>query len=125
TFLLEIRSNLNTSPLDIKLSSINIPENQPAGSTIATIHVIDNDADDVHQIEFHQNDIYPDNTLFTIEGNALKNKEVLDFEGKNRVFLNLKATDKVGNSLTKQIVFNITDVNDPPTDIMISSLNIV
>jgi gliding motility-associated-like protein len=124
TFYLEIRSTLNTSPLDITLSSFNIPENQPVGSTIATINVIDNDANDVHQIEFIQNDMYPDNVLFTIEGNALKNNQVLNFEEQNRMILNLKATDKVGNALSKQLVINITNINDLPADIGLSSLNV-
>jgi gliding motility-associated-like protein len=78
----------------------------------------------VHQIEFIQNDMYPDNALFTREGYALKNNQVLNFEEKNRMILNLKATDKVGNALSKQLVINITNINDLPADIGLSSVNV-
>ncbi len=124
TFLLEIKSSLNTGPFDISLSSFNIPENQQEGATIATINVGDNDDNDVHQIVLDRNDMYPDNALFTVEGYDLKSNVNLNFEEKQRMIINLKATDKVGHSLSKQLVINIVNQNDAPSDIVPGSTNV-
>jgi hypothetical protein len=61
-----------------------------------------------------------DNSKFVIEGNKIKPVVQFDYETKSVYSIRVKAS-KEGTSLTKDFTIKVNDVNDNPSDIVLSS----
>ncbi len=62
-----------------------------------------------------------DNDLFEITGTSLKNKESFNFEAKNELTVRVKATATDGTAISNDLFINVTNINDTPYDMQLSS----
>ena len=61
-----------------------------------------------------------DNGSFTISGNELKTAESFNFEAKASYSIRVKTTDSGSAGFEKQLTITVENVNDPPTNILLS-----
>jgi Ca2+-binding RTX toxin-like protein len=111
TFDLEV-INVNDTPLDINLSNSSINENSSNGTIIGNLSTLDPDLGDTHSYTLINNAV----GRFTLDGNKLlvAQGNRLDFETNKNHLIEVKATDKAGLSLTKNLTINLNDLNEPP-----------
>ncbi len=116
-FIINI-NNVNEAPADIVLSNTNIFENQTIGTQIATINTIDVDSSN-----FTYNLGGTDANSFKIENGQLKSNEIFNYESKNSYSIVITSSD--GNyQISKTFTITINNVNDPPSDISLSNVNV-
>jgi hypothetical protein len=111
----------NEAPTDVSLSATSFAENNASGATIATLAAVDPDAGNTHTFELVAGDGSTDNAHFTITGNALNLSVAADFETKASYDLRLRATDQGGLFVEKAITLSVTDQNEAPTDLTLST----
>lgn len=109
----------NYAPTNIGLSNSTLLENIAANSTVGTLSTTDPDAGNTFTYSFATGG--PDNASFTITGNTLKLTPSPDFETKPSYNITIRTTDQGGLIFDKNFVINITDVNEAPTNILLSS----
>jgi methionine-rich copper-binding protein CopC len=126
TFTITITA-VNDAPTDIGLTPTSIAENSAGGSTVGTFSSTDVDVGQTHSYTLVMGTGDTDNASFTIDmtGN-LKTAAVFDFETKNSYSIRVRTTDNGTPPLNFEKVFTIsvTNVNEAPTDIGLSSSSI-
>ncbi|WP_462247869.1 T9SS type A sorting domain-containing protein [Ekhidna sp.] len=119
---LTLRSQLiylyfDPTPTDIVLSNYEIEENNSTNFSIATISAVnDHDYPYTYKIESSEN--------FSIGGNfgdELIANTTFDFEVESSFTVEITAQDILGNDFKKELIIDILDANDPPTDINLSN----
>jgi Ca2+-binding RTX toxin-like protein len=108
---------INRRPTDINLSSTSVDENQAAGAVVGTLTTSDPDGEDTFTYELVPGDGDNDNDLFSIEGDQLKTKAVLDYEAcpVHRIFI--RTTDHGGLFFDKLFIISVNNVNEPPSNL--------
>lgn len=124
-FTITIDDGVNDAPTDIALSSSTIEERQPSGSLVGILSVTDPDVSDSHTFALISGVGDTDNASFSISGTNLLSAEVFERATKSSYSIRVLVTD--AGSLTYEEVFTITisDANDPPTDIALSSQSVL
>jgi mRNA-degrading endonuclease HigB of HigAB toxin-antitoxin module len=117
-------TNVNESPTDIQISSTTIAENSPIGTVMGTLSTTDPDAGNTFTYTLVTGTGSTDNASFTIVGNQLRSAAAFDFEAKPSYSLRIRTTDQGGLSFEKPFTISVTNVNESPTDIQISSTTI-
>jgi len=112
-------TDVNEFPTDITLNSNTVSENEPSGTIVGTLSTADPDAGDTFTYSLVQGAL--DNNSFTIVGNELRTNSSFDFEAKNSYSVRINVTDKGGFTFEKVFTILITNVNESPTDIILSS----
>ena len=111
--------DVNESPTDITLSNLTVAENSP-GARISSIQVTD---PDLFLQQYYDCSLKEDASgAFVISANdlALDQNATLNYE-KNKTFsILIQCTDNGGLSVTKQFSVGVVDVNDPPSDVIVS-----
>lgn len=120
TFTLSI-SPSNDNPTDINLSSSSVAENTPSGNSVGMLSTTDPDSGDTFTYTFATGTGDTDNSSFSINGNSLKLAVTPDYEIKNSYTIRIRSTDAGGLFTEKQFTITITNVNETPTDINLSS----
>lgn len=125
TFDIQIQ-NTNDGPTGILIDKDSIAENQPRGTLIGYLQAWDEDVAETHrwQLLAPQDGGTPDNALFSLSGNALRTVSVFDFENKDSYTLDLRVTDSQGAIYDQQLTIGITDENDAPGDLVLSSMEV-
>jgi gliding motility-associated-like protein len=116
TFTLNV-SNVNDAPSDIFLSNFTINENMPVATLIGTLTVIDNDLADTHTLTIEPG---LDSASVSIVGNQLQSNASYNFELKDTLLVNIRATDPYAAYYVKTFTIVVNDINDVPTDISLS-----
>ncbi len=108
----------NSAPAAIALSATVVSENV-AGGVVGTLAATDPDTDDTHSWSV-------DDTRFEVAGGSLKLKDAvsLDREADGSVVVNVTATDGGGLSRTEAFTITVTDVNEAPTNVLLSGSSI-
>ena len=114
-------TNVNEAPSSVALNPDSIPENASLGTTIGKLITTDIDGDNVFRYEFVTGAGSDDNSLFNILGDELKTNSSFDFDVKKLYTVRVRAIDLGGLSVEQQLFVNITNVNDPPTAIVLSN----
>ncbi len=117
-------TNVNEAPTNLTLSATTIPENQPSGTTVGTLGTTDPDTGNTFTYSLVSGSGSADNASFTITGNQLKTATSFDFETKSTYSVRLRTTDQGGLSFEKAFTITVTDVNEAPTDISLSSASV-
>lgn len=114
----------NEAPTEINLSSSSVPEHSAIGTAIGTLSCVDPDTGSAFTYSFIAGEGDTDNGSFSIDGTTLKLGIVPDYESKSNYSIRARVSD---GSLTydQQITIAITDENDAPTDISLSSSSIL
>jgi len=114
----------NNNPTDIILSKSSIDENKPITSEIGTISTIDEDSGDTFTYSLVPGNGDEDNDIFYISDNIIQSNVSFNYESKNSFKIRLQTKDNSGATLSKSFVILINDVNEIPTDIMLSKSSI-
>ena len=111
----------NSAPTDIVISTNSFNENISANTTVATFSTTDSDAGDTHTYGLVSGTGSTDNLSFTIVSNELKINDSPEYETKSSYSIRIRTTDYGGLYYEKQFTLNVVNVNETPTDIVISS----
>ena len=109
----------NDIPTDILLSTNSKAEN----SELLLIGVFDVKVEDPDEEYVYSLEWAPDteNDYFSIEQNKLFSHQSFDFEEQSAYTIFVKADDNNGGFIQKFMKIEILDINDPPTDISLST----
>ena len=119
TFIIDI-TNVNESPTVLSLSNKTIFENELPGTLVGLLSTNDPDASDTILYQFASGVGSEDNFLFRIQGNQLESSVTLDYEARSTYTVRLRATDQAGLFVETSFVVNVLNVNEAPTDILLS-----
>jgi Ca2+-binding RTX toxin-like protein len=114
TFAIAV-GDVNEAPTDLKLSNANVGENA-AGAVIGDLSLSDVDAGDSHTFAVSDD-------RFEVVDGQLKLKEgvTLDHEEADSVDVTVTATDSDGLSTDATFAIAVGDVNEAPTDLLLSN----
>ena len=99
-------------PTDLSLSSLVLAENSPAGTEVATLHVVDPDVGDTHSFRLASDSGAPDSFGFVISGNKLtvRNALAADFDaGNTQLSILVVAVDSGNNTYERYFTLQLTD----------------
>ncbi|MEQ1828846.1 MAG: cadherin domain-containing protein, partial [Pirellula sp.] len=114
-------TDVNEAPVNLRLTS-NLIENTPVGSVIATAAADDIDQNDGLTYSFAPGAGSADNAQFTISPQGIiRNSQSIDFESKPSYNVRVRATDNAGLFVENTFVLNVTNINEAPTSINLSS----
>ncbi|MFN9605344.1 MAG: cadherin repeat domain-containing protein, partial [Planctomycetota bacterium] len=117
-------TNVNEAPTDIALSSSSIAENAGANAVVGALSTTDVDAGNTFTYTLVAGTGDTDNGAFNINGSNLRATSSFDFETKSSYTVRIRSTDQEGLVIEKIFVITVTDVNEAPTDIGLSSSSI-
>ncbi len=111
-------ADVNEAPLDIMLSANNIDENN-SGATVGTLSAVDPDSGDAMSYSIAEDA----SGLFEIVGDELRLKPgaAADFEAQDTHQITLNVTDSAGASYQEIMTINVADINEAPTDVLLSA----
>ena len=115
-------TNVNEKPTALSLNSLTIAENTSTGTQIGTFSTTDPDAGDSHTYSFA--DGGADNASFQISGNVLQTKAALDYETDSVYNIKVSTKDAGNLVLSQDFVIKVTNVNEAPTALALTSLTI-
>jgi len=114
-------TNSNEAPTDVGLSKNTVPENSSVGTSVALISTIDPDAGNTFTYSLVAGNGSTDNASFSIISNTLKTAAIFNFEAKSSYSIRVRATDQGGLWSEKVFFITVTNVNETPTNIALSS----
>ncbi|MDQ5826753.1 MAG: cadherin domain-containing protein [Chloroflexota bacterium] len=117
-------TNVNEAPTDIALSNSSVAENQAAGTTVGNLSTTDPDAGNTHTYALVAGAGDADNASFQVAGAALQTAASFNYEGKSSYTVRVRSTDAGGLNTEKAFSISVTDVNEAPTDISLSSQSV-
>ncbi|QLE55149.1 NF038122 family metalloprotease [Nostoc sp. TCL26-01] len=112
------------APTDLSLSASSVNENQAIATVIGTFTSTDPDPNNTFTYTLVQGTGDNDNTAFTIVGNELRLAIVPDYETKDSYSIRVQTKDQGGLSYEKVLAIAINNINEAPTDLVISAANI-
>jgi hypothetical protein len=118
TLIITITQN---SPTDIALTGTSVVEGSDFGTIVGTISSVDVDMGDSATYTLVAGTGSTDNASFLIDGTSLKINVVSNYEVKNSYSIRLRVTDAIGNTYEEAFVITISNSNERPTDIVLSS----
>jgi murein DD-endopeptidase MepM/ murein hydrolase activator NlpD len=113
-------TNVNDPPTSLSLSGTSLEENLPAGTTVGMFRTTDQDSTDSHNYTLVSGIGSTDNGLYTISGSSLKTKNTFNFESKPVHSIRVRVTDSGGLWYEQTFNIQIIDVNEAPTNILLS-----
>jgi VCBS repeat-containing protein len=114
-------TNANDAPTDIALSNSTVAEGQPSGTAVGSFSTTDPDPGDTFTYTLVAGVGGDDNGSFQIIGNQLLTNAVLDFETKSSYSIRVRSMDSGGLFFEKVFTITVTNVNEEPTDIVLSN----
>ncbi|MEP3628756.1 MAG: cadherin domain-containing protein, partial [Hyphomicrobiales bacterium] len=113
----------NPAPTDITFDNTAIDENSASGVTVATLGASDENQESGHTFEISG----PGADVLEVDGNRLVVKEgaEIDFEATSEFTFTVTTTDDGGKTFTEEVTFTVNDLNEGPTDLVVSSDNSV
>lgn len=115
-------ADVNEAPTAIVPSVEAFEEGTPAGSRVLSLSAVDADVDDVHSFSLATSfNSTNDNSLFELDGNQLVLRNTADYEQQASYNLLIRATDRGGLFTEQMLTINVTDRNESPEDIILSS----
>jgi chitodextrinase len=120
-----ITTTTNSAPTNISLTSDVIAEMNTSNAIVGTLSATDVDLDDTFTYALVNGTGSTDNSSFAIDGTSLKGLIVFDYESKASHSIRVRVTDQVGLSFEKVLTVKVANVNEAPTDIVLSNVTIV
>ncbi|MBX9253632.1 tandem-95 repeat protein [Desmonostoc muscorum CCALA 125] len=112
---------LNDAPTELALSPTVTLENVPSNTKIGNFSTTDIDVGDTFTYSLVTGTGSTDNAAFTIVNDELRIKASPDFETKSAYSIRVKTTDEGGSSFEQVFAINVTNVNEAPTALTLSS----
>jgi hypothetical protein len=120
-----ISINLNETPTDMALSSATIAENNAANAIVGTLSAMDWNEGDTFTYTLVSGTGDTDNGSFTISGSSLSLTPSANYETQSSYDVLVRTTDAGGLFYEEAFTISITDVNETPTNIVLSDTMIV
>jgi hypothetical protein len=117
-------NNVNEAPYGLSLSNSSQAENTATGTTIGTFSTLDVDSGDTFTYSLVAGTGDTDNASFNISGANLRNSIIFNHEVKNSYSIRVRTTDAGGLFYDDTFTISVTNVNESPTDISLSSASI-
>ncbi|MCG8307912.1 MAG: cadherin domain-containing protein [Cytophagales bacterium] len=117
-------NDVDEDPFNLALSgSLVFEENIPSAVFNSTISVQDDDIGNSHTYTLVAGDSSDNNSNFKIEAGSetLELTGAFNFEDTSRQYVRVRATDNTGLSTEKAFTISITDVNEAPEEIILST----
>ncbi|MFF2493474.1 beta strand repeat-containing protein [Agromyces sp. NPDC058064] len=107
----------NQNPSDLTLSNDDVLENEPAGTVVGTLGLVDGDPAATPAFALVSGAGSDDNASFTITGSTLKTAASFDYEAKQSYSIRVRGTDGYGGSREEVFTIHVADVVEdvPPT----------
>jgi YDG domain/Cadherin domain/Beta-propeller repeat/HYR domain len=118
-FVIQITDTID-APTNVSLSGLIIPENSPSGTIVGLLSATDPDPGDTFTYSLVSGPGLEVNA-FTIDGNALKSVDVFNFELKSSYAIRILATDSFGLTRENPFTITVSDVNEAPTNVRLTS----
>jgi hypothetical protein len=109
----------NDAPTGATLTPANVPENAGANRVVGVLAAIDQDANDSFSYSFAVS-----NSDFVINGNQLVATRSFDFETISSYMPSITVRDAAGATITVPVTVQVTDVNEKPSNILISNQSV-
>ena len=119
TFTITV-TDVNDDPTNITLSSQSVAENQATGTAVGNFSTTDTDSS-TFTYTLVAGAGATDNGSFAISGNVLQTAAVFDAETQSSYSIRVQTDDGAGGLFEKTFTITVTDVNDDPTHITLSS----
>jgi len=121
-WIIKLNNEPNAVRTDITLSISAIPENTEYETAIGTFTTIDADAADTHSYTLVEGEGDVDNSWFSIVLNKLVLEYAPDYEDQPIFHIRVRTNDKKGyGTFEKAFTIQVTDINEAPWDIILSS----
>ena len=117
-------NNVNEVPTAINASALTIAENAGVNAEIGTLTTTDPDNGDTFTYSLVTGTGDTDNAGFDISNGKLLAKSSLNFESKSSYSVRVKTQDAGGLTYEKALSISVTNVNEAPTALALSSSNI-
>jgi large repetitive protein len=117
-------NNTNDAPTDIALSTTEFAENRLNRSLVATLSTTDADANSF-TYSLVSGAGSADNNSFVISGNQLRSNKVFNYEAQASYNIRIQTNDGNSGTFEKAFTITITDSNDAPSDIVLSTTTVV
>ncbi|MCF8255686.1 MAG: cadherin domain-containing protein, partial [Bacteroidia bacterium] len=114
-------NNTNDAPTDIQLSSNEISENRAARTTLGSFETSDQDVSNTFSYALVSGVGSTDNNAFVIVGDKLQSNRIFNYEQQNVFSIRVQTNDKNGGSYEKVFSVLISDSNDAPSNIVLST----
>ncbi|NES67481.1 MAG: hypothetical protein F6K24_20695 [Okeania sp. SIO2D1] len=113
-------NDVNYPPTNLIASNTTINENVAAKSVVGTFSTTDID-DNTFTYQLVSGDGDTDNSAFTIDGDQLQIKDSPNYEAQSTYSIRVATTDSVGGTFQQVFTINVNDINEPPTDLILTS----
>ncbi|MBO1050776.1 MAG: hypothetical protein HEQ25_01805 [Dolichospermum sp. DET73] len=117
-------NNVNETPTNLILSNTSVNENVALLTVIGDFSTTDIDTGNTFSYSLVNGAGDTDNNVFTISSNQLKINASPDFETKNSYSIRVKTTDQGGLSYEKQLTIGVNNVNETPTNLILSNTSV-
>ena len=117
-------TNVNEAPTDISASSTSVAENQSTGTVVGNLSTTDVDAGNTFTYSLVSGTGDTDNASFQIVNGQLQTNASFDFETKSSYSIRVRSTDQGSLTFEKAFTITVTNVNEGPTDISVSSTSV-
>jgi hypothetical protein len=114
-------TDVNEQPTDVALSNASVAENQSSGTTVGTLSSTDPDAGNTFTYALVSGTGGTNNASFTLTGNTLSTAAAFDYETNNSYSVRVRSTDQSGLYMDQVLTISVTNVNESPTDMTLSS----
>ena len=114
----------NNTPTDIYLFWPTILENAGANALVGSFATTDPNPGDTFTYTLVSGTGSADNALFNISGSSLRANSSLDYESKPYREIRVRSMDQTGLFVEKALLVLVSNVNEAPTDISLSSNSI-
>lgn len=112
-------------PTGLSLTGSEIAENESTGTLVGSLSTEDEDEDESFDYELVSGEGSTDNTSFALDGGNLLSAAIFDYESKTQYSIRVRVTDKYDLSLEEALTIEVTNVNELPTDILLSNNDIM
>ncbi len=125
-FSISVTSSGNQAPTNITLSAASIAENQAVNTTVGTLSTTDPDTGNTFTYALVNTGPCPgpDNGSFNISGSSLRTNTAFNFEVKSSYAICVRTTDQGALSYDKAFTITVTDVNEAPNGISLTSTSV-
>lgn len=113
-------TDVNEGPLDLTLSKNSLAENSGDNAVLGALSTTDQDAGNTFTYALVAGSGDADNSAFNIDGSTLRASSSFDFENRTSYTVRIRSTDQGGLFIEKAFAIAVTNVNETPTDIVLS-----
>ena len=123
TFTIIVK-DANDAPTALFLSSVIISDHQQGGSFMGKFFTTDEDFFDIHTYTLVAGTGDTDNSAFYVSNDTLYNVSQIGYTAQSFYSIRARSTDKGGLFIEAVFTLTVTNVNDAPSDILLSNFNV-